>query len=346
MSKVRWPGLIDIHVHLRDPGASYKEDFLTGSRAAVKGGFLQVLDMPNNSVETITVAKVKQKVKLSNKKAINMIGFHMGTNGRNLKELKKASQLKQVFGLKIYFDMTTGGMMIADLNLLEKVFKAWESEKPILAHAEGMQLAGAMALARAYNRRLHVCHVSLACEVELIKRAKASGQRITAGTCPHYLWLTKKDRQEKKGFAMMKPILGTKKDQQALWQGLREGVLDVVESDHAPHTIEEKTTKSPAFGVPGLETTLGLMLLGVKQSRCSLSEVKKWLYFNPRKIFKVPNLKYSYIEFDFNKAYAVGENGYETKCGWSPFEGWKLYGKVEKAVYNGKVLLENYELKS
>ncbi len=344
MGKVRWPGLIDVHVHLRDPGATHKEDFRTASRAAVKGGFLQILDMPNNPIETITVARVKQKVKLVKKKSKCFIGFHMGTNGKNIKELKESAKLKEVFGLKIYFDMTTGGMMISDLKLLEKVYEAWDSKKPILAHAEGMQLAGAIALARVYDRRLHVCHVSLAEEVELIKRAKKSGPKITAGTTPHHLFLTKNDEKRLKGKAIMKPPLGTKKDQQALWKGLKSGVIDLVESDHAPHTKKEKTGKKIAFGVPGLESTLGLMLRGVKLSKCSLKQVKKWLYHNPKKIFRLKSLEKSYIEFDPDKSFQLREKELKTKCGWTSFTDIDLFGQVEKVVFNGRTILLNGDI--
>ncbi len=341
MAVKRWPGLIDVHVHLRDPGATDKEDFVTGSRAAVKGGFTHILDMPNNPQPTVTWQRLKEKIKLADKKSICQIGFHFGTNGENIKEFAKAWDNKRVFGLKIYCNHTTGEMLIEDKEVIDDVFAAWKSEKPILVHAEGEQLAIAINLAQKQQRHLHVCHISQAIEVEMVRKAKRKGQLITAGVCPHHLFLTGEVRKKLKGYAVMKPSLGTEKDKQALWQGLEDETIDLVETDHAPHTRAEKEKDPPAFGVPGLETALGLMLKAVKEKQVDLIQVKKWLYDSPRKIFSVPEQKNTYIEFDLNKPYRVDENDLETKCGWSPFKGWQLYGKVKTAVIKGKRVLEN-----
>lgn len=313
MPVITWPALIDIHVHLREPGSTHKEDFLTGSQAAKAGGFGLIVDMPNNAMPTLTLTRLKEKIRLAQKAAVD-IGFYFGTNGKNLNQFKTAARHPRVFGLKLYCNHTTGEMLIEDVNLLTKVFAAWPKNKPILVHAEGVQLAAAIALARLYDQRLHVCHISQAVEVELVKKAKKTGLKITAGVTPHHLWL--------KSGAMMKPPLSTSLDKKALWQGLKNGTIDLVESDHAPHLKSEGL-----FGVPGLETTLGLMLLGVRQKKCSLAQVKQWLYDNPRKIFHLPVTKFK-IKFDPDKSWIVKESGLQTKCAWSPFAGWKLYGKV------------------
>ncbi len=310
---MRWPGLIDVHVHLREPGATHKEDFLTGSQAAVSGGFSFIIDMPNNPLPTVTVARLKEKIKLS-RKAVCKIGFHFGTDGRNLKEFPAAAKHPRVFGLKLYCNHTTGEMLIEDKKVLQKVFAAWKSNKPILVHAEGEQLKTVIALAKKFKRRLHVCHISLQEEVVMVRKAKKAGLKITAGVTPHHLWL-------KKG-AIMKPPLNTDADKLGLWQGLKDGTIDLIESDHAPHLKSEGL-----FGVPGLETTLGLMLLGVKQKKCTLNQVKKWLYDNPKKIFNIPDQK-TKIKFDPDKPWIVKESELKTKCGWSPFNNWRLYGKV------------------
>jgi dihydroorotase-like cyclic amidohydrolase len=319
MPVVTWPALIDVHVHLREPAATHKEDFLTGSQAAQAGGFGWVIDMPNNPIPTITMARLKEKIALA-KKAVVEVGFYFGTNGRNLNELPAAARHPKVFGLKLYCNHTTGEMLIEDVNLLAKVFAAWPKGKPILVHAEGVQLAAVIGLAALYRQRLHVCHISQAVEVELVKKAKKAGIKITAGVTPHHLWLPFNS-------ALMKPPLGSKQDQSALWRGLNEGAIDIVESDHAPHTLAEKQQTPPAFGVPGLETTLGLMLLGVKKKKCTLAQVKIWLYDKPRKIFNIPASKNT-IKFDPNQPWVVQESNLKTKCGWSPFLGWQLYGKV------------------
>ena len=317
---MRWLGLIDVHVHLREPGATHKEDFLTGSQAARAGGFSFVIDMPNNPQPTITLERLEEKIKLT-EKAKCQIGFHFGTDGKNLKEFKKVWNNPKVFGLKVYLSRTTGELLIEDEKVLEKVFLNWQSDKPILVHAEDDKMPLSIKLGKKFKRRLHICHVSLKQELEWIRKAKKDGQRITAGVTPHHLFL-------KQGEATMKPPLGLETDRLALWQDLLNGTIDLVESDHAPHTREEKQKEPPAFGVPGLETTLGLMLRGVKKKKCTLNQVKKWLYDNPKKIFNIPEQK-TKIDFDPNKAWIVEEKSLKTKCGWSPFKGWQLYGKVE-----------------
>lgn len=340
MSLQRIPGLIDVHVHLREPGATHKEDFYTGSRAAITGGFTFIIDMPNNPSPTITKEKLEEKVTLS-KKAICDIGFHFGTNGKNIEEFPFAIESPNVFGLKIYCNHTTGEMLIEDHELLEKVFSAWNSTKPILVHAEGEQMVTALLLADKYKRRIHVCHISQKIEVELVRSAKANGQSVTAGVTPHHLYLTKEALVTMKGYAMVKPPLGTNEDMEELWEGLKDGTIDIVESDHAPHTKEEKEKDTPAFGMPGLETTLGLMYKAVKDVRISNDDIIKLLYTNPKNIFNIPEQEDTYIEVDPELQYVVGKSGYETKCEWSPFEGMTLYGKPQTVVIRGKKILEN-----
>lgn len=171
MALKRFPGLIDIHVHLREPGATQKEDFLTGSKAAVTGGLTFIIDMPNNPVPTFTLEALEEKIRLS-KKAVCDIGFHFGTNGKNLAEFKKAYSHLRVFGLKVFLNHTTGDFLIEDLKVLETIFAAWKSEKPILVHAEGEKIAECISLAEKYGRRLHICHISQKEEVEMVRQAK------------------------------------------------------------------------------------------------------------------------------------------------------------------------------
>ncbi len=340
----RFPGFIDAHVHLRDPGAIHKEDFRTGTRAALAGGFTFVLDMPNNPTPTISPERLEEKIRLADEKALCDVGFHYGTNGYNTETFKLVWDNPRVFGLKVYCNHTTGEMLIEDQELLEKVFDAWQSPKPILVHAEGTQLEIVLGLAKKYERKLHVCHISQASEVAMVREAKSEGQNVSTGVCPHHLFLTTVDLQKseakKKGYFMMKPPLGTQIDQDALWGGLRDGTIDIVETDHAPHTREEKEKDPPAFGVPGLETAVGLLFKAVKEKRIEESDIVKFLHTNPKKIFNIPDQPDTYIELDPEKEYIVGESDYETKCAWSPFEGWKLYGKVEGVLVRGKKIIE------
>lgn len=325
----RFPGLIDVHVHLRDPGATHKEDLRTGSRAAVAGGFTYILDMPNNPQPTFTIPRLNDKIRRSRNLPCD-IGFHYGTKGDNLASFPIAWKNTHVFGLKLYCNHTTGDYLIEDLLLLEGVFAAWKSEKPILVHAEGAHLAATIALAIIYGRRLHVCHISQLAEVELVRKTKQKKHPVTCGVTPHHLFLTNKDKQ------FMKPPLGTQKDQDALWDGVGDGTIDIVESDHAPHTREEKQKIPVPFGVPGLETTLGLLLKAVHEKKLSLKEIKRLLYDRPKELFAIRDQPQTYIEFDPDKPYMLRPEDLVTKCGWSPFENWQLYGRVEKVVYKGK----------
>lgn len=308
MALQKFPGFIDVHVHLREPGDTHKEDFFTGSKAAVAGGFTFVCDMPNNSVPTISIDRLEEKITLS-KKAVCDIGFHYGTDGNNLETFAPAWKNPHVFGLKIYCNHTTGNLLVDDVS---NIFASWNSEKPILVHAEGEKLVECLFYAKKFDRRLHVCHIAQNAEIELIRNAPDT---VSAGVTPHHLFL--KD-------AVVKPAITPIQD--TLWEALLDGTIDLVESDHAPHLKDEN-----AYGVPGLETTVGLLLKNDKKS-----PLITWLYENPKKIFHIPDQPDTYIELDPEKPYTVGADGYETKCAWSPYAGWELYGKVEKVIYYGK----------
>ncbi len=344
MAIKRFPGFIDVHVHLRDPRATHKEDFYTGSRSAIKGGFTFILDMPNNPTPTISLERLEEKVSLAKEKAVCDINFHYGTNGHNTDTFPLVWNNPHVFGLKLYCNHTTGEMLIEDPILVNKVFENWKSDKPILVHAEGHQLEMALEMAKKHNKRLHVCHISQASEVLMVRGAKKSGQKITAGVCPHHLYFTGEAREKMKGYACMKPPLGTKEDLEALWVGLSDGTIDIVETDHAPHTKDEKEKDPPAFGVPGLETAVGLLFKAVKDGRIEESDIVNFLYTRPKAIFNIPDQIDTYVELDPDKKWTVGEGGYESKCGWSPFEGWELPGKIETVVIKGKKVVEKGEV--
>lgn len=344
MALKRFPGFIDIHVHLRDPGATHKEDFATGSLAAIKGGFTYILDMPNNPTSTLSVERLNEKIALAKKKAVCDVGFHYGTNGYNTKTFAAVCKNPFVFGLKIYCNHTTGDLLIEDLKLFEYIFAAWKSEKPILVHAEGTQLAGMIALAQFYKRYLHVCHISQTSEVELVRRAKQKKWHVTAGVTPHHLFLTSEDIRKLGPFGCVKPPMDPDKHQESLWEALQNGTIDIVESDHAPHTKEEKESSSPPSGVPGLETTLGLFLRAVHDNKLAEDDVIRLLYTSPRKIFSISAQPTTYVELDPQKSYIVGKNRYRSKCGWSPFDGWKAYGEVETVVLRGKILVQDGRL--
>ena len=332
MALQKFPGLIDIHVHLRDPGATHKEDFASGARAALAGGFTYVCDMPNNYAQpTFSAERLEEKIRLSEEKSIIDIGFHFGTVGKNLDQFAFAIHNPHVFGLKIYCGETTGDLIISDSKILDTIFAAWNSDKPILVHADGALLQLTIGLAKTYQRRLHVCHV-IPSDLPLIRKAKENNLPVTAGVTPHHLYLSD---------GLVKPPLVDEAGQIELWKGIASGVIDIVESDHAPHTREEKESDMRHFGVPGLETTLGLLLLGVKKEKLSIENVINLLYANPKRIFSIPDQSDTFIELDPEKPFTVGSQGYQTKCQWSPFDGYELFGHVKRVVLYGRSLVEN-----
>lgn len=344
MALQRFAGFIDVHVHLRDPGATAKEDFGTGTRAAVKGGFTYVLDMPNNPIPTFSPEALAEKRRLAGEKAVCDVGFHYGTNGRNTDTFAAVWNEPDVFGLKLYCNHTTGDYLIDDPILLENAVVAWEADKPILVHAEGEKLALVLALGAKYRRHIHVCHITLPSEVTMVREAKAEGQRVSAGVCPHHLFLTSADVATLGSRALMKPPLGTASDQDALWEGLTDGTIDLVETDHAPHTEAEKRSEKPPFGVPGLETAAGLLFLAVRDGRLKAADVPRLLTEAPRRIFRIPEQPDTYIELDPDVPYTIGADGYASKCGWSPFDGRTAYGAVQSVRIRGKQLVTQGKL--
>lgn len=335
---MKFPGLIDVHVHLREPGANQKESFETGTRAAVAGGVTYILDMPNNSIPTFTLEALEEKISRVRATAVCDVGFHFGTDGKNTALFATVAAKPEVFGLKVYCNHTTGNFLLDDPHVLEAVFRAWGSEKPILVHAEGEKLAQVAKLAARFGRRLHICHISQKEEVAFVRKAKSDGLYLTAGVTPHHLFVTQKHLDLLGPFGDVRPLIRPE-NMSALWEGLKDGTIDVVESDHAPHTKEEKQSDNPPSGVPGLETTLGLLLFAVHEKRITLDDVKKLLFARPKEIFAIPDQPDTFIEFDPGVPWVVRNEELKTRCAWSPFAGWELYGKVEKVVLRGNQLL-------
>ncbi|MBU1000739.1 dihydroorotase family protein [Patescibacteria group bacterium] len=335
---IRLPGLIDPHVHLREPGAIQKEDFQTGTKAAIAGGFTTVLDMPNNPIPTVTPEALQQKIDLAKGQLFSDVGFHFGASRESIQYFSKVQDL--VFGLKLYMNHTTGELLIEDEFVLEEVFSAWTKEKPIMVHAEADTLKKAISLAKKFNNKLHVCHVSLKEEVEVIKAAKQDGLNISCEVTCHHLFLTEEDVKRLGSYGMMKPPLRSKEDQEVLWQALTDSTIDMIGSDHAPHTKEEKTGKKIPNGVPGLETTLPLLLTAVNKGQLSQEKLIEITLTNPKKIFGIPEQKKTWIEVDMDESYVFKNENLQTKCGWTPFAGMKVTGKLKKVVLRGQLVFD------
>jgi len=333
------PGLIDTHVHLREPGATQKEDFETGSKAAITGGYTVILDMPNNPQPTITPQALEEKDKLAKNRIYSDLGFHFGAT---LDSSQYFNQLNdRVFGLKVYMNHTTGTLLQEDPKILQTIFEAWPKNKVLMVHAEGETLKKAIALAKKNNNKLHVCHVSQASEIRLIKQAKLDGLSITCEVTAHHLFLTEKDAERLGPFGMMRPPL---KDPNILWEAVKDQTIDMVASDHAPHTKEEKNSPNPPNGVPGLETTLPLLLTAVNEGKLTIEDIIRLCHTNPAKIFNIPMQPDTFVEIDPTIPHTLPPKPLYTKCQWTPFEGKRVKGKVKRVVLRGKVVYDNGQI--
>ena len=332
------PGLIDLHVHLRDPGQTHKENFYTGTLAALAGGITTVVDMPNNLAAVTTKELLDEKIASAKEKIVSDIGFNFGTLGDNFDEFPKI--VDKVVGLKIYLNVTTGGFII-DKPKLAEIYEAWDSDKPIFLHAEEDVSDLVMTTLRKYPKRTHLCHVSSRSELEFIIQAKSEGLPITCGVTPHHLFLSKKDGSSLGGFGYMKPFLKPDSDQKFLWDNL--DAIDVFESDHAPHTSEEKHADNPPFGVPGLETMLPLLLTAEQEGRLTQEQLLDKLHGKPAEIIGLKPDENTKIEVDMSE-YEIKNEDLKTKCGWSPFVGRKVIGKVKKVYIRGELVFENRQL--
>lgn len=335
MATITLPGLIDPHVHLRDPGQTHKEDFLSGTSAALAGGYTAIIDMPNNLEPITTLERLNAKIASAQAQIVCDVGFHFGTLGDNFEEFAKVNN--KVKGLKIYLNMTTGAFVV-NKDSLAKIYQAWPGDKPILLHAEEDVSELVEHVLRTVPKQSHLCHVSSQAELEFVIRAKDAGLPLTCGVTPHHLFLSDKDSEKLGPYGYMKPFLKPSKDQQFIWDHL--DYVDVIESDHAPHTKAEKERPSPPFGVPGLETTLPLMLTAEAEGRLNRQQLIDRLHTNPARIFSVETDESTSVEVDMSE-YEIKNEGLFTKAGWTPFAGRQVVGKVQKVTLRGNTVFES-----
>jgi len=330
---IRLPGLTDIHVHLRDPGQTHKETFLTGTSAALAGGFTRVFDMPNNATAVTTGEILDAKRASAAKQVVSDIGFYFGSLGDNLDEFPKV--MDRVRGLKLYLNVTTGGYKI-DTDYLMKIFTAWNNPKPILLHAEADVIVTAMEVARTTGQKVHVCHVSQRSELEPILKARAQGVNVTCGVTPHHLFLTDEDAKRMGNFGSVKPELKPQADQDYLWEHLAD--VDVIESDHAPHTVTEK--EAGTFGFPGLETTLPLLLQAERAGRLTRDDIITKLVTGPGQILGLEPQDDTFVEVE-PVEFEISDAHLQTRAGWTPFKGMAGFGRVARVTLRGTVVYEN-----
>jgi carbamoyl-phosphate synthase/aspartate carbamoyltransferase/dihydroorotase len=238
----------------------------------------------------------------------------------------------------VLLSYSTGGLIV-DFPTFEKIAADWPKELPILLHTEGDTVTRAIEISQNTGHWSHICHVSTQAELEQVITAKKNGLRVSCGTCPHYLFLTEEDSKTLGAFGKMKPFLKTKKDQEFLWSNL--DMIDIIESDHAPHSLQEKQSETPPFGVPGLETTLGLLLTAKSEGRITLEQIIDKCYSKPKEIFRIPTDENTKIEVDETEEWIVENGKLFTKPNWSPFNGWKLKGRVKNVFLRGEKVFEN-----
>ena len=337
-SIIKLPGLADPHVHLREPGATSKEDFFTGTQAAIAGGYTQVLDMPNNNPPTVSIKALEDKQKLAKGKIWCDLGFNFGATAQSTAFF--ITFQKEVFGLKVYMSHTTGPLIVEKKNDLSLVFEMWQSPLPILIHAQDELVEVAIKLAKKYKKAIHICHVT-ANQLDAIEKARKDGQIITCEVTPHHLFLTKNDEKRLKGFGVMKPPLMSARDAKKLWDNIDK--IDVIATDHAPHTLEEKTQADPLFGVGGLETTLPLMFTAIAQEKLTREQLINMCATNPRKIFHLPQQIDTFVLVDFSHTFTISAKSLFTKNKWTPFEGMSARGLIKKVVLRGKPIFSEGE---
>jgi carbamoyl-phosphate synthase/aspartate carbamoyltransferase/dihydroorotase len=329
------PGLVDPHVHFRDPGQTHKEDFFTGTSAALAGGYVAVLDMPNNLEPITTLARLEAKITSAQKQTVCDIGFNFGTLGDNFNEFEKV--IDKVTGLKIYMNVTTGNFKI-DADSLIEIYRAWPGSKPILLHAEDDVSDIVFKTLAAVPKQTHICHVSSEAELTFVMKAKEKGLPISCGVTPHHLFLTNKDAERLGPYGHMKPYLKTQKDIDFIWNHL--DAVDIIESDHAPHTKAEKDSAEPPFGVPGIETTLPLLLTAQQEGRLSEKRLIELLSSKPAELFNIGLDSDTKVEVELGEIEIKNEN-LLTKAGWSPFAGRRVAGRVKATFIRGTKVLED-----
>ncbi len=332
MTTLRLPGLIDVHVHLREPGATHKEDYDTGTAAALAGGFTCVLDMPNNTPPTTNAETLAAKKQLARSHARCDYGIHLGAGDDNA--LTAFTLAPQVTGLKMYLDQTFGPLRLDDLDSLLQHMERWPAERPVLCHAEGRTVAACILVAHLTGKHVHICHVSRKDEIELIRRAKEKGINVTCEVTPHHFFLTADIAKIiGPGRSEVRPRLATDADRQALRSSL--AVIDCFATDHAPHTLGEKDAPNPPPGFPGLETALPLYLELVREELISVEGLIDRAVNNPRRLFHLPDQPETWIEVDLDEDWIVHGEELQTRAKWTPFEGWTLRGRVQRVLLRG-----------
>ncbi|MEH2160220.1 MAG: dihydroorotase [Nostoc sp.] len=363
------PGVIDPQVHFREPGLEHKEDLFTASCACAKGGVTSFLEMPNTRPLTTTQQALDDKLQRASQKSLVNYGFFIGATAENLPDLLLANPTP---GIKIFMGSMHGQLLVDGETALEVIFA--KGNRLIAVHAEDQARINqrrqefanihdpavhsqiqdnqaallatqlALKLSEKYQRRLHILHMSTAEEADLLRQNKPSW--VTAEVTPQHLLLNTSAYEKIGTLAQMNPPLRSPHDNQVLWQALRDGVIDFIATDHAPHTLEEKAQEYPnsPSGMPGVETSLALMLTAAMQGKCTVAQVVNWMSKNVAVAYGIPNkgaiapgYDADLVLVDLNTYRLVRREELLTKCRWSPFEGWNLTGWATTTIVGGEI---------
>jgi dihydroorotase len=379
------PGLIDVHVHLRDEGKAYKEDFHSGTAAAAAGGIATVFDMPNNAPVTMNTEALRNRMKIAESKILVNVGFY-SEFPKDIQEIEGIVSQGAV-GFKLFMAEQIGGVDIHDDQALVQAFKSVtklnrltaahaEDEASLKraevnlkrngrndvtaflkAHSEEVEVKAVERLLNIESKtgmRLHFCHVSTENGLERIVEAKKSGMPVTCETTPHHLFLSAEDLKRIGASTLTMPPVRGKNHIAALRSGIRNGSIDIIASDHAPHTIEEKEAQSiwdVKVGIPGLETTLSLMLTEVKHGRLTIGDLVRLMSENPAEIFRLKG-RGSLNEgntadltvVDLGRKYKIDSSLFHSKAKYSPFDGRTVEGKASKTFVNGQLIMDEDEI--
>jgi len=376
-----FPGVIDDQVHFRDPGVTYKADIYTESKAAIAGGVTSFMDMPNTIPSTLTIDLLEDKYRIASEKSLANYSFYMGASNDNLDEVIKVDPEK-VCGIKVFMGSSTGNMLVDNEKTLDGIFANaptivavhCEDEKTVLQNLEKYKQeygddaptrihplirsaeaclkssSKAVALAKKHGTRLHILHLSTADEMVLFDNSiPLQEKKITAEVCIHHLWFSDKDYDKKGNFIKWNPAIKTEKDQKALLNAVLEDKIDVIATDHAPHTFEEKSRpffSAPAGG-PMVQHSLLAMLELSRQGNIKLEKIVEKMCHNPAILFRVKNRGYirpgyfaDLVLVDLDKKWAVEKSNILYKCGWSPMEGETFHSEIKKTFVNGNLVYD------
>ena len=342
---LKLPGLIDPHVHVREPGQTHKEDWDTATSAALAGGITTIFAMPNTKPPIFDEDTLNLALASAKGKARCDYAQFVGAGPNNASAV--AELAPRAAGLKMYLDSTFGELRLDDMSLWMPHFAQYPKEYPIVLHAESRTMAAGVLFAAIYDRPVHIAHLSLKEEILIVKAAKEKGIKVTCEVAPHHLFMRSEVCNEERGIKSegrqeVRPRLTTQADIDALWENM--DVIDCFATDHAPHTIEEKDSTKPPPGFPGLETALPLLLTAASEGRLTVDDIVEKMYTAPKKIFNIPDQAETWVEVDENAKYEIHAEEMYSRCGWTPFEGWQVKGRVTRVVLRGKDVYKDGEV--